>query len=126
MGLFDMWREARGNVMRKELEDVIARIQSANAPAMNAFYNNVDQTIETLREAYRPASNSDRKALLKECRRSFTEMWNRGDWPSALGLGISALNVEAEFVPGKDAAYVKAETDRIIQKAIAHFQKKRG
>ena len=44
-------------------------------------------------------------------------MWGSGDWPSALGLGISSLNVESEYVPGKDAAYVKAETDKIIQQA---------
>jgi hypothetical protein len=124
MGIFDLWREARGNVMRKEFEDVMTRVRSANAPALRAFYNNVEQTIEPLREAYRPASAAERKALLKECRRSATEMWNSGDWPSSLGLGISALNIESEYVPGEDAGYVKRQTDKVIQEATAFFEKK--
>jgi hypothetical protein len=126
MGLFDMWRQARGTVMRKELDDVMARVRAANPHALSAFYNNVEQTIEPLRGAYRPGSTAERKAILKECHRSATEMWNSGDWPSALGLGISALNIESEYVPGKDAAYVKAETDKIIQQATAFFEKRSG
>lgn len=124
MGIFDMWREARGNVMRKELADLLARMSKANDPALSAFYNNVEQTIEPLREAYRPASASERKTLLKQCRKSAEEMWGSGNWPSALGLGVSALNIEAEFVPGKDAAYVKSETDKIIRQAVQYFEKR--
>lgn len=126
MGLFDTWREARGDVMRKEFADVMTRIRTANPHALSAFYNNVEQTIEPLREAYRPASAAERKAILKESRRSATEMWNSGDWPSSLGLGISALNIESEYAPGKDAAYVKAETDKVIQQAREYFEKSRS
>ncbi len=125
MGPFDMWREARGAVMRKELDDITARIRTANPHVLFAFYNNVEQTIEPLREACRAASSGQRKSILKGCRQSATEMWNSGDWPSALGLGISALNVESEFVPRKDAAYVKSESDKIIQEAAIYFEKKR-
>lgn len=46
-------------------------------------------------------------------------MWDGGDWPSALGLTVSALNIESEYVPGKDAAYVSAQTDKIIVEAAA-------
>jgi hypothetical protein len=44
-------------------------------------------------------------------------MWNSGDWPSALGVGISCLNAESRFLPGADASYVKQGTDRIIKEA---------
>jgi hypothetical protein len=125
MGLLSMWREARGDVMRQMCDDIFTRIQSADEPALRAFYNNVVRTIEPLREAYRPASSRDRKAILAHCRKSANEMWARGDWPSALGLGITALNVESEFVPGKDAAYVRTETEKVIVKASEYFTKGR-
>ncbi len=125
MGLFDMWREARGNVLRKQFDDAMMRLKGANEPAMSAFFSNVEATIEGLRELYRTASDSERKAILKHCRKSMNQMWNRGDWPSSLGLGISCLNVESEHVPGDDAAYVKRETDKIIGEAAAFFEKNR-
>src|SRR6266699_6551874 len=73
MGLFDMWREARGNVMRKEFEDVMGRIRTANDPSRRAFFNNVEQTIEPLRAAHGTASPNERKAILKQCKRSGNE-----------------------------------------------------
>ena len=51
-------------------------------------------------------------------------MWNSGDWPSALGLCISCLNIESEYLPGEDAAYVKTETDKIIEQAANYFEQK--
>jgi hypothetical protein len=44
-------------------------------------------------------------------------MRNRGDWYSALGFSISCLNVESAHLTGEDAAYVKRETDKIIEQA---------
>ena len=122
MGIFDMWRWARGKVMRQEFEDTMARIPNPNESAKRKFLNNVHATIEPLKERYGPASASERKAMLKQCRKSASQMWDSGDWPSALGLNVSALNVESEFVPGEDAAFVKAETDKIIAEAAAMFE----
>ena len=107
MSILNMWREARGNVLRNEFEDAIARIRNPNESAKRAFLNNVHQTIGHLRETNGPATARDRKALLKQSRKSTIQMWDHGDWPSALGLIISCLNIESEFVPGEDAAYVK-------------------
>lgn len=50
MSILDRWREARGNVMRKELEDAMARMRGANESARSAFFNNVDQTIGHLKK----------------------------------------------------------------------------
>lgn len=123
MSILDMWRAARGNVMRKEFDDVLARMNGANESARSAFLNNVDQTVERLREVYRPASPRERKAILKQCRISAEQMWDRGDWPSSLGLGITCLNVESEFVPGEDAVYVREQTDKIIAEAAEFFKR---
>jgi hypothetical protein len=117
VGILDMWREARGAVLRKEYEDIMARMRDANPAAKSAFLNNVHQSIDHTIGFYSSASVPGRKAFLKKMRKTSLEMWCKGDWPSALGLGISCLNAESRFVPGDDAAYVKLETDRIIKEA---------
>ncbi|MBT5034174.1 MAG: hypothetical protein HOM51_06595 [Rhodospirillaceae bacterium] len=122
MGLFDLWREARGSVMRQELEDIMLRVRNANESATRAYFNNIYQTIGPLKEMYGNASTGERKALMKQSRKSADQMWSSGDWPSSLGLGISLLNVESEYVPGDEAAFVKVETDKIIAEAAAKFE----
>ncbi len=125
MGLFDRWRrDPRGTVMRKEYDDVIARMRKADDRALESFYNNVDQTGEGLRKIYKAASPKRREAILKECRDAATEIWKSGDLPSSLGLAITALNLESEFMRGKDAAYVNAGTNRIISDAKRLFERK--
>ena len=89
----------------------------ANHAARAAFLNNIHETIDHVIGFYSSASVPGRKAFLKKMRKASLEMWKSGDWPSALGLGISCLNAESRFVPGEDAAYVKLETDRLIKKA---------
>jgi len=116
VGILQMWREARGGVLRREYEDAMARMCDANPAARSAFLNNIHQTIYVI-EFYSSASKSERKAFLKEMRKAGIDMWNSGDWPSALGLGISCLNAQCRFVPGDDAVYVKLETDRLINEA---------
>jgi hypothetical protein len=113
----------RGNVLRQQFDDTMARLKSANHLAMQAFFNNVDQTIEPLREAYNAATPRERTTLLEHYRKSMVQMWNRGDWYSSLGLGISCLNVESAHLPGEDAANVKRETDKIIREAAAFFER---
>lgn len=117
MGIIDMWREARGAVLRREFDDAMARMRNANESARRAFLNNLEQTIDPILEEYTPASRRDRKKLSKLCRHEATTMWNQGDWPSALGLAVSCLNVESRFLPGADAAYVKAESDKLLAEA---------
>jgi hypothetical protein len=78
MGIISMWREARGNVMRKEYEDVMARIRNANQPARSAFLNNINQTINDIAKFYEPASKSERRTILKQARKSSSIMWDGG------------------------------------------------
>lgn len=120
MGILDMWRQARGAVLRREYDDAMFRMRDANDSARAAFLNNLAQTIDSVVATYSSASKSERKALLKQMRDVARDMWASGDWPSALGLGISCLNAESRFIPGADAAYVKFETDRLIKEASQH------
>ena len=117
MAIIDMPREARGADLRKEYEDVMARMRGANPPARAAFLSNVHQTIDHMIGFYSSASVPCRKAYLRKMRKACRKMWANGDWPSALGLGISCLNVESRFILGDDATYVKIKTDCIIKEA---------
>jgi hypothetical protein len=114
-----MWREARGAVMRKELDDIAARIENANDEALSAFFAKIAQSIGPVRAKYISSSTSDRKDILSILKRTANEVWQGGDWPSALALGIVSLNVESQFVPGKDAAFVQAETALLVVKAAS-------
>ncbi len=117
MGIVDISHETRGAVLRKEYEDVMARMRDADLAARSAFLKNVHQTIDHVIGFYSSASVSGRKAFLDKMRKESLKLWSSGDWPSALGLGISCLNAESRFVLGSDAGYVKIETDRIVKEA---------
>jgi hypothetical protein len=109
--------------MRKGLDDLFAQMSNANDTELAAFYNNVAHTIEVLRENYRPATAEGREVVLQKCREVAEDMWQSGDRAAALGLGLNALNIEAEFLPDSDAAHVKAETDKVIATATAFSQR---
>ncbi len=117
MGIVETSHEAQGAVLRKEYEDVMARMRDADLAARSAFLKNVHQTIDHVIGFYSSASVPGRKAFLEKMRKVSLKLWSSGDWPSALGLGISCLNAESRFVLGSDAAYVKIETDRIVKEA---------
>jgi len=55
---------------------------------------------------------------LKEIREVSRELWNAGDRPQALAFGVIMLNIESQFTPGDDAAFVKAATEALIKEAI--------
>ena len=117
MGISSMW-EVRATVMRKEFKDVIAKAPGAEVPARFAFLSNVTQTHGAMLRLYSAASPSERRAILRCAKKAATGMWLQGAWPWALGLQISCLNVESRFLSGADAAYVRAETDKIIEEAV--------
>ncbi len=112
-----MGRQARGAVLRKEYEDIMARMRDANESARSAFLTNIHQTIDHVIGYYCSASMSRRKAFLEKMRKTSLGLWKRGDWAAALGLGISCLNAQSRVVPGEDAAYVKQATDLLIREA---------
>ncbi|MGE0052944.1 MAG: hypothetical protein AB7S74_01935 [Hyphomicrobium sp.] len=122
MGILNMWREARGTVLRKEYQDAVARMRKANEAARSAFFNNIDQSAGPANTCYASASKKERKSILRGARKQAEAMWTRGDWPSALGASICWMNAESRFLPGDDAAYVRRETDLLIKRAADYFQ----
>jgi hypothetical protein len=56
--------------------------------------------------------------LLRISKPSPANMWRQGAWPSALGFEIASLNVAGRFTSGTEAAYVRVETDKIIDEAL--------
>ena len=92
-------------------------MRDADPTARAAFLSTVHQTIDRMLGFYASSSVPARAAYLRKMRRACRKMWAHGDWPSALGLGISCLNVESRFVPGDDASYVKVATDLTIKEA---------
>jgi hypothetical protein len=102
--------EPRGKVMRRELDDISARIEQAGDYARLLFYKSIARSIGPIRKKYRDSTEIGRKDILRVLKKFAKESWSAGDEPAALGLSVVALNVESQFVPGADAATVKAET----------------
>ncbi len=118
--MLDRWREGRGAVLRKEYDDIMGRMRDADESARAAFLAHIHHTIDHVIGYYCSASMSRRKAFLEKMRKTSLAMWKSGDWPSALGLGISCLNAQSRVVPGDDAAYVRQATDLLINEASQH------
>ena len=118
MVILNKWREARMSSLRKEFEEAIARAPGPDAAARAAFLSNITQTHATLLILYSAASPAERGVILRFVKNAATGMWRHGAWPSALGLEIACLNAASRFEPGADAAYVKAETDKILLEAV--------
>lgn len=118
MVILNTWREARKSSLRKEFEEAIAKAPGPDAPARAAFLSNITQTHATLLTLYSAASPAERGAILRFVKNAAISMWRHGAWPSALGLEIACLNAASHFETGADAAYVKAETDKIILEAV--------
>ena len=118
MGIWNVWLETRGTVIRREFEDAIAKTPGDRTPARFAFLNHVTQTHGAMLKLYSAASPSERRAIMRCAKRAAISMWRQGAWPSAVGFEIICFNVESRFVPGVDAAVVKAQTDKIIKEAL--------
>jgi hypothetical protein len=115
-----LWRpEVRGNVLRKEYEDLKRRIDTTDSLPKSTFFNFIRSTFGPVSEGYALASSADRRRILKEVREVSRKLWEAGNRPQALALGVIMLNIESEFVPGEDAAFVKEATDALIKKAMA-------
>jgi hypothetical protein len=104
--------------MRKDLEAAIAQAPCPMSPARSAFLYTLAQAHGTLLALCWAASPTERGPILRYAKKAATHMWRQGAWPSALGFEIAMLNVASRFVPCPDAAYVRAETDKIIEEAL--------
>ncbi len=108
----------RGNVLRREYNDLKRRIDAADVMSKSACFNHIRSTFGLVSEGYALASPADRERILKEIREISRQLWGAGNWPQALALGVIMLNIESRFAPGDDASFVKAATEALIKEAI--------
>jgi len=109
----------RGSVLRREYDDLRRRIDTADATSKSACLNQIRSTFGPVSDGYKLASPDDRERILKEVRAVSRRLWEAGSRPQALALGVIMLNIESQFLPGDDAAFVKAATDDLIKEASA-------
>jgi hypothetical protein len=109
--------EAHGTLMRLQYDDLKRRIDAADTWARLACFNYISSTFDSVSDAYAQASSADRERMLKEVLKVSRKLWDAGNRPQALALGVITLNIESRFLPGDDAAFVKAETDALIKQA---------
>ena len=96
---------------------LIAKNGWVATPARSACFNFISSTFNSVGDAYELASIADRERMLKAVLELSRKLWNEGNRPQALALGVIMLNIESRFVTGDDAAFVKAETDALIKEA---------
>jgi len=120
MKIPSLWsRDERGDLLRREYDDLKRRIDAADAMSRSACFSQMRSTVASVREGYALASSADRERILREVREVSRQLWNAGNRPQALALGIIMLNIESQFLPGDDASFVKAATDALIREAGA-------
>jgi hypothetical protein len=113
-----LWRsQARGSGLREEYDDLKRRIDAADATSRSACFNHIRSTFGPVNEGYALASDADRQRILREVREVSHKLWDTGNRPHALALGVILLNIESQFAQSDDAAFVKAATDALIKAA---------
>ena len=108
----------RGNVLREEYDDLRRRIDTMNVEQKLACFNYIKSTYGPVNDGYALASSADRERILKAVREVSRQLWSAGNRPQAMALGVIMLNIESQFVPGDDAAFVRVATDALINEGI--------
>jgi hypothetical protein len=109
--------EARGAILRRQYDDLIRRIDAADMSARSVCLNYINSIFNSISDAYELASSADRERMLKAVLEVSRKLWEEGNRPQVLALGVVMLNIESRFVADDDANFVKAETDALIKKA---------
>ena len=107
----------RGN-LHEEYDDLRRRIDAANVEQKSAFSNYIKLNYGPVKEGCELASSADRERILNEVREVSRQLWAAGNRPQAMALGVIILNMESEFLPGDDAAFVKLATAALIKEGI--------
>lgn len=109
--------EARGAVLRRQYDDLRRRLDAADLSARSVCFNYIRATFGSISDAYELASSADRERMLKAVLEVSRKLWDEGNRPQALALGVIMLNIESRFLAGGDATFVKAETEALIKQA---------
>jgi len=109
----------RGNVLRNQCDDLKHRIDRLDASAKSVCFGFIRSTFQQMSDGYALASSADRTRILNEVRQISRNLWEAGNRPQALALGVIMLNLESRLEMGDDAEFVKAATDALIKLASA-------
>jgi hypothetical protein len=109
----------RGEVLREEYDDLRRRIDALNVEQRSVCFNYIKSNFNSVNSGYVLASSADRERILKEVRDVSRQLWAAGNRPQALALGVMMLNIESQFTPEDDAAFVKTATDALIRESLA-------
>jgi hypothetical protein len=109
----------RGSVLREQYDDIKRRIDALNVEQKSVCFNHIKSTYGPVNEGYALAGSGDRERILKEVRDVSRQLWSAGNRSQALALGLIMLNIESQFEPGDDAAFVKLATDTLINEGTA-------
>jgi hypothetical protein len=127
MRIPNLWKhKVRGNVLREEYDDLKRRIDAGDVTSKSACFNHIKSTFGPVSEGYALASDADRERILNQIRETSCQLWDAGNRPQALALGVIVLNIKSQFAPGNDAAFVKAGPDALIKEAIASQERGTG
>ena len=67
--MLDLWREARGKVLRKRWDGLMQRVDHIDDPARVACLDYIKWKFEPLSQRYGKASKADRKRISRQVRK---------------------------------------------------------
>jgi hypothetical protein len=120
----EMWQEARGNVLRKELDDAIMHLNGLGdevelraSLAMADAFHKLTQKLGALANV----SNDDKKEIAAQLREKGKQFFD-SDMGHAYGLALLSMLLETETLLGDDAEYVHHVTHDILQAALRAYE----
>ena len=113
------WQEADGDVLRKEVEDSIFRLQSADKHVNAICVQTMASTYRKIENSYGPLSNVSNKGKLQIAKTLLEQAKNIFDNNMGQGHGLFLLSayLKAQALPGEDAQFVIQVTQDVLEKA---------
>lgn len=115
-GLKNRWAEARADVLRKEVEDIIARAQSLDEEVNFYISQHLINALESVERNCGPLknmSNDGKKTIAKDlsdlAKKSFDLDMGKG-----YGIFLCSAHIESQVLPGDNARYVQSATQELI------------
>jgi hypothetical protein len=116
-GMLDLWREARGKVMRTRWDELMQHFECVEGEARDACLDYIKSRFDPLSMRYTNSSSAERKRIFQYTARLSQQLADSGHWPSALGLRIMTINLIVRDLPGSDAAFVRQASDSLIDES---------
>jgi len=114
------WREARGDALRKEVEDLVLKLQAADKAVnqrttitLSEAYKNLESQFGTINNI----SDSGKVKLAKSLTKSARDVFEY-DMGKGYGLLILSAYLESLALPGNDAEYVELLTKQMLEAAL--------